>query len=147
MPRSHSVISRVRRAAVDAVVAAPLLSKLRVQSTAGLKAAAPRRHIDPHLARHPSNYGFSFSRPAPWQVRLRTALETHAPISARPLYRRLMSKVTRIPMAYYLEEPYFRGVFGGGPFEISPFVHVDRIRDPAILSRALTVELILTGRF
>lgn len=110
--------------------------------------AALIRRADPALAKYPSVYGHPFSGPIPWRVRLRNAALVNSVYFPNRLVRVLKSRgKTPAQLPWHLQPSYLREVVDLRSLEVSSFVHVDRIRAPSLLSRALTVELLLTNRF
>jgi hypothetical protein len=110
--------------------------------------AALIRRIDPALARYPSVYGHSFEGSIPLKVRLRTLGIVQLSVLLEPLAR--FVKRRRQPRGvahpWYLSEPYLRTLLDLDSLEIARHVHVDRIKGSSMLSRVLTVELLLRDR-
>jgi len=109
--------------------------------------AALIRRCDPALARYPSVYGHDFTGPVPLAARLRSLGIAHLSVPLEPIVR-LARRYRQRPsgeLPWYLSEPYRRAVLGDGPLAISEFVCLERIRGASMLSRALTVELLLRG--
>jgi len=110
--------------------------------------AALIRRADPRLAAYPSVYGHSFAGPIPWKVRFKNAAMVNSLYLPKPLVRALKTR-GRIPgkMPWYLQKRYVGDIVDLKALEISRFIHVDQIKSPSMLSRALTVELLLADRF
>ena len=110
--------------------------------------AALIRRADPELAKYPSAYGHSFAGPIPWKIRARNAAIVNSVYLPNPLVRALKGRGrTPSDLPWYLKERHLREVVDPGALEVSGFIRVERIRNPSLLSRALTVELLLQNRF
>lgn len=103
---------------------------------------------DPQIAAMPSSYGYSFSEGPPMLARWRTNAKHAIPTVLRPhLYRLRARRRQRAPRPYYLQRDYLRVVFPDGCPHLSPLLDLDAERDTGILSRAYTLEMLLSGRF
>jgi asparagine synthase (glutamine-hydrolysing) len=107
------------------------------------------RRLDPRLARYPSAYGFNFCDPRAPQG-WRAAVDRLRRGASRAPWRRGRSPAPAPPpapthqgMPFYLRRDYIDRVVGRRALRIADYVHVERIRDPDALSRALTVEFVL----
>ncbi|HNP35089.1 MAG TPA: hypothetical protein PKK10_04495 [Woeseiaceae bacterium] len=110
--------------------------------------AALIQRADPVLAAVTSAYGHAFSEAPGLKRRLRTSLLRAVPVAARPLMYRLRAKRRQPPdRAIFQRADYLSAIFPDGFPHVRPLVNVNEIKDAAMLSRALTVELILDGRF
>ena len=98
------------------------------------------RRLDPALAAYPSIYGHRFDKPPGLARRLSEFVARHAPPRVRAHF---IARFPSPPRArpYYLGPQFLREIFGAGALAISEYVHIDRIRSPNVLSRALTLEL------
>ncbi|MFZ4535403.1 hypothetical protein [Propionivibrio sp.] len=104
--------------------------------------AALIRAADPALAKYNSAYGINFSDPIPWLYRMRLAGERHLPLSLR-LIKRAHGASKPQAMPYFLEKPYIESIVDLNHLEISEYLDMSKIMNPEILSRALSVELLL----
>lgn len=106
------------------------------------------RLADPKLASYQSAYGFSFSDGPSLQARIREKVKQYTPISIRPLLRRQVARMEQIGrLPFYFQENYLKEVFPDGCPNIEPFLDVTKCADHKLLSRAYTIELILSGQF
>lgn len=109
--------------------------------------AALFRRLDPELARLPTASKRTLSEPMPLRMRLRQELQLRLPVRLRPTARRFLRGRNLEPMPYYLGPAYRHAILGAGELAVSDYLDVDRIRDPHLLNRALTLELILRDQF
>lgn len=102
---------------------------------------------DPQLAAAPSAYGHPFTARMPVKNRLRRKLVRWIPLSLRPVMHRARRRLLAKPgFPFYLEPDFLCEVFPDGVSHVSEYVDLGRVRDAGLLSRALTVELLLDGR-
>ena len=112
--------------------------------------AALIKFIDPALANYPSQYGYNFYDydKIPTKIKMKTFLRYHTPTTLRPFLRaHFWKQGEKVKFPYYLTKDYLNMVFPSSELVISEFVDINKITDPDMLSRALSVELILTGKF
>jgi hypothetical protein len=105
------------------------------------------RLADPGLAGYQSAYGYAFSDGPNLRVRAMELAKQYFPISLRPFTVRQLERFRpkrKIP--FYLQNEYVREIFPNGCPHIEAFLDIDRLANPNRLSRAYTVELILSGR-
>jgi len=105
--------------------------------------AALLRAADPALASYQSDYGHNFAGPPSIARRLKTAAEMHVPFSLRLLKRTRESR-QKGSFPSYLREDFLGEIFGTRPKAIDEFVDIRAITDPLKLSRALSVELLVS---
>ena len=106
------------------------------------------RLADPGLASYQSAYGFSFTDGPTLKARLVQKAKQLTPIAVRPLLHRQKARLKQSrELPFYLEQEYLREIFPDGFPNIKPFVNIGKITDHKILSRAYTVELILSGKY
>jgi asparagine synthase (glutamine-hydrolysing) len=111
------------------------------------------RRLNPALAAVPSSYGHRFSEPLPWMKRARESVERHCRnLVPLPLvfaaYRMLRKKSRYNSSPYCYSERYLNTIIDPKNLLISEYLDLERLRaldDPFVLSRALTVELLLTS--
>jgi asparagine synthase (glutamine-hydrolysing) len=114
----------------------------------GVFEAALIRSIDPHLARYRSAYGFSFSGDIRPLTRIIYFSKVYTPVSLRPFIRKhLWKKGDKRCLPFYLTKEYLARVFPSSELCVSEYACVDRITNPDLLSRILSVELLVTDRF
>lgn len=116
---------------------------------AGKFEAAVIAAIAPNLAKYPSIYGYNFIDLPPLSAMLKDLVMVHTPVSLRPAILNpicsLITKKQEFP--YYLHKNYVDAVLGSGAMRISDYIHLEKIKDPKLFNRALTVELLLKNLF
>ncbi|MEA2064124.1 MAG: hypothetical protein U9P14_10530, partial [Gemmatimonadota bacterium] len=102
----------------------------------------------PKLAEYPSVYGFDFREAPPVKARLKDAIIRHLPVFLRPGLRRFRAKRrSKEVLTYFMQKEYIKTVLDLRNIWISDYVHLDQIKDPNALNRALTVELLVQDVF
>lgn len=139
--RAHALVPYAEAAIVDTAGRVPLTYREH-----GVFQAALIGRADPALAAAPSAYGYSPSDGPGLKARIRRRLVRALPLKLRPVMHRVRKRLNPKPMPAYLRSDYLRAVFPDGQPHIDEWVDVQRIRAPDMLSRALTVELLLSGR-
>jgi hypothetical protein len=105
--------------------------------------AALIRRLNPRLAGYDSVYGYDFRGEPPWWARAGNYLVVNAPVAARPALRRLKTLlVGRVGKPFFLRDEYLAAVLPG-PSCAAEFVNLQAIRDPLMMSRSRTVDLVL----
>jgi hypothetical protein len=100
------------------------------------------KRVDPILAGYKSSYGINFSDAIPAKYRFKRMVERHIPLAIRQLKRRISpAGYGHIP--YYMSEEYIKCLMDTNDLQISEFVDINKINNPEILSRALSIELLL----
>jgi asparagine synthase (glutamine-hydrolysing) len=119
--------------------------------------SALMKFIDPDLARYPTSHGidlfynrFKLNAKAKYLITLNTPLWLKAYIRKHFWYQR--SELFRLhgnksELPFFLTGKYLDRIFKTTDFQVSRYVHVDKITDPDVLSRVLTAELVITDRF
>lgn len=102
------------------------------------------RAAAPSLAKYESAYGINFSDQVPLGYRFKRALERQYPLALRVMKRRLESGKQQ-PMPYYFGKEYLDSIVDMKSLAISDHVDVQKIANPEILSRALSIELLLAN--
>jgi hypothetical protein len=112
--------------------------------------AALVKLIDPALSKYPSQYGYSFydyDKVSLW-IKAKTYVRYHVPPGARPYLRaHFKNKDRKHRFPYYLSSEYLETVFSLRQLSISQYIDIDKINDANMLSRVLSVELLMTDRF
>lgn len=112
------------------------------------------RRLHPRLAAYPSSYGHRLCDPPPLARRLRESAERHCR-NLLPLalvfagYRMLRKKNQYNSSPYFYAEPYLRAIVEPDNLRVAEYFDLPKVRaldDPFVLSRLLTVELLLTSR-
>lgn len=107
--------------------------------------------LAPRLAKYPSAYGYNFSN-GPSRRQLATEwLKIQTPVNVRPLIRKVVQIASRFrkesSMPFYLSSDYLAEIFGTDWSHECTLVRPNKIREPGMLSRAMTVELTRRGTF
>ncbi len=140
--RAHALVPYAEPLLVEASYLVPM----RYRDVGRLNAMLIER-ADKKLAAAPSAYGFTFSDGPSLKKRVRQRIVRALPTRVRPLAHRIKKRMARQPeFPFYLNDEFVGRVFPDGVSEITEYIHLDRIRRPDLLSRALTLELLLTGR-
>jgi hypothetical protein len=107
--------------------------------------------IDPIVAKYPSQYGFSFCDydKIPPQIKMKEFIRYHTPITLRPCVRKYWRRknMGKDGYPYYFGKEYLDMIFPSNRLSVSKYIHIDKIDDPNMLSRVLSVELLITDRF
>lgn len=107
--------------------------------------AALIRHIDVELAKYPTVYGFNFCDEVGVSRQLGDLLMRNTPIFIRPFLRRQVRR-HKHHKPYFLQDEYLAGMFCLDKLAINEFVKVRQIEDPNLLSRALSLELLIEDK-
>jgi len=109
---------------------------------------ALNRYVDPGLAKYPSIYGYNFVDPPGWRPKMKEYFKVHTPICLRRFIReKFLHRPSRNGLPPYLSREHLETIFDLKRLEISRYIDIRRIRQLPMLSRALTVELLLTERY
>jgi asparagine synthase (glutamine-hydrolysing) len=101
--------------------------------------AAMIRHFSPRLAAYPTSYGMTLADEPPLRYRLKMLASIHRPVAVRRLTYRMARHGAAPPWLHRdrlckvmdVNLPYMRALF-----------RPDRLRDPEVLNRVLTVEFL-----
>ncbi len=105
------------------------------------------RNTDEGLSKYYSDYGFTFYDKINRKRKIKGFIKRNIPISLRPLIRRKLSKNKNEIKPYYLQDEYLNEIFNLDNLEIYKYINVKQIKDPEVLSRALSIELLITDEF
>ncbi|HEY97623.1 MAG TPA: hypothetical protein G4O16_05520 [Dehalococcoidia bacterium] len=114
------------------------------------------KYIDPDLAKYTSHYGYNFYAPLPIRARLKDYAKLHVPIWLKAFIRKNFWNVNDVkfqlskkqfPLPYYLSTEYRKRIFSNSELMVAEYFDLDKIRDPELLSRVLSAELIISNRF
>ncbi|MBW1791353.1 MAG: hypothetical protein JRJ14_03660 [Deltaproteobacteria bacterium] len=111
--------------------------------------AALIKRIDPHLAKYPSAYGFNFYDPVRWRRKVLKTVRQNLPYFLQPMIpvaQRKM-KAMRFKPPFFFNGEYLQEIFEGKDLGVYQYINIDRIKDPNMLSRVLSVELLIEDRF
>jgi len=115
----------------------------------GVFKAALIRYIDPALAKYPTQNGITFNDfgNIPPRVKISTFIKYHVPIMLRPYIRaHFWNQENKGKFPYYLTKEYLDTIPISPDLAISEYVDIDKIKDPDMFSRVLSVELLLNGK-
>jgi asparagine synthase (glutamine-hydrolysing) len=103
---------------------------------------------DPKLASYTSAYGYAPVDGPGTRAIVKTYLKQRLPRSIRPLvYQKMRGANQHGQPPFYLAPDYLAAVFPDGCPNVAPFIDLQSITNHRVLSRALTLELILSGQF
>jgi asparagine synthase (glutamine-hydrolysing) len=107
--------------------------------------AALIKKIDPRLAKYPSAYGFNFYDPVQPQRKFLSSVREKLPYFLQPVvpvaHRKM--RAMRFQPPFYFHGEYLREIFPGQDLSVNRYVNMERIKDPNMLSRVLSVELVI----
>jgi hypothetical protein len=104
--------------------------------------------VDPKLASYPMEYGYSLADGPGIKTKIKSQIKQRFPISIRPfIYRHFVRAKGDGQMPFYLSKEFLNALFPDGCSHVSPYIDIDKVSNSRLLSRALTLELILSGRF
>lgn len=117
----------------------PIREKLHGRYEAALIYSA-----DSALAQYESSYGYSFCPDAvPWKTNFKNLLIQYTPNEIRPFLRKFRVSRNKKLRPYYDSPDYVGQFFDSKDLLVSEYVHLDKIMDPDVLSRAYTVEYLM----
>lgn len=102
------------------------------------------RAVAPSLAKYQSAYGINFWDQIPLRYRFRRALERQYPLFLRLMKRRLESEKQK-STKYYFNQEYLNNIVCMQSLAIADYVEVQKITDSEVMSRALSVELLISN--
>jgi hypothetical protein len=110
--------------------------------------AAIIKNLDRKLAAFPSCYGYSFSDAVPFKRKVKGALVRNTPVPLRPFLRKRVHKKgefhdTSFP--YFLDGKFLESLGIKRPLKVEELVDLEMVNNPNLMSRILSVELILSG--
>jgi hypothetical protein len=116
----------------------------------GVFQAAVIKLIHPAIAKYPSQYGYNFYdyNNIPLQARIKEFTQFNTPTTLRPYLRaHLWHQWKKGDFPYYLSKEYLDTIFPSRELAISEYIDIDKIIEPKMLSRALSVELLINNKF
>ena len=105
------------------------------------------RSLNPGLAAYDSAYGRNFIDKPGVPERFKNLLELHLPVSLKRHLRRMAYRYASARLPYYLEPDYVSSIGSSGTSCMSDFFDLEEIRDPRMVSRIHTVDLVLSDPF
>ncbi len=112
----------------------------------GFEAALIRR-LNPKLAAYDSAYGYNFSSKPTGVTAVKNSLMLNLPVSAQRFLRKFRYACSRLNMPYYLQQDYIDSVVPADDALLNEYFILDNIRNPLMLSRIQTVNLVLSDPF
>ncbi len=131
----------------EPVFAYPSFSIPFKQKENGVFEAALIRRLNPKLAAYDSAYGYNFSSNPSTMVAFKNSLMQNLPVSAQRSLRKLRYSCSSLNMPYYLQHDYIDSV---GPIDgllTDEYFNLESIRDPLMVSRLQTINLVLSDPF
>jgi len=107
--------------------------------------AALIKFIDPALAKYPSLYGYNFYDEPPLRKKTKETIYFNTPAFIKEI--KIRKQFNSLSLPYYLKDDYISKIFDTKKLEISKYVHLDKITNPGMKSRALSLELLLKDIF
>lgn len=113
--------------------------------------AALIKRIDPHLAKYPSGYGFNFYDPIGWKRKMKENIKETLKFSffIRPMMPHLTTKrmARKYELPYYLQRDYLEEIFNVRDLSVGQYIDLKRVKEPSMLSRVLSLELLFESKF
>ena len=109
--------------------------------------AALIKRLSPRLAAHDSAYGYSFSGKPGLVARLKNSLMLNLPVSLKRRLRKMRYQISGAKMPYYLQQEYIDSIIPADGFVANQYFDMGNIRDPLMLSRLHTINLVLSDPF
>ena len=96
----------------------------------------------PSLARYQSEYGINFAEPISVKYRRRRMLDRQIPLAVRLFAGKHKTK-HGVSNPHYLDNRYLETTFDLKSMAINNYIDPGKINDPELMSRALSIELLL----
>ncbi|RLA39586.1 MAG: hypothetical protein DRR42_27005, partial [Gammaproteobacteria bacterium] len=110
--------------------------------------AALINRASPSLAGYMSEYGYSFADGPGFKAKVLGLAKQMVPQKLRPFLRRQKAKLkSQKKSPFYLTDDFVRKIFPDGCPNIEPFLQVQNQKDYRLLSKALSLEIILSGKY
>jgi hypothetical protein len=105
------------------------------------------RLADPRLVDYMTAYGFALGAGPNLKARIREQVKLYTPMSIRPFLYRQMGRIEKDrSRPFYLADDYLQTIFPDGCPNIESFIDIKGLTDYRLLSRALSLEVLLSGR-
>ena len=140
--RGHALIPLT-----EPIFACPSFTIPFKQKELGVFEAALIKRINPRLAEYESAYGYSFAGKPPLKDVFKNSLAVNLPVSAKRILRKCRYRFSRLNIPYYLQQDYIDTVIPVGGSFINEYFDVKNIRDPFMLSRIQTINLVLSDPY
>ena len=105
------------------------------------------RRLNPKLAAYDSAYGYNFSSNPSTMVAFKNSFTQNIPVSAQRLLRKLRYRCSSLNMPYYLQQDYIDSVVPVEDSLTDEYFNLENIRDPLMVSRLQTINLVLSDPF
>jgi hypothetical protein len=106
------------------------------------------RRLNHRLAAYPSIYGYNFAGKLSLSAIVKNSLAVNTPMSLRPYLRKFRDNlVHQAVKPFYVQQRYLNSLLGPKDRQSREFVNVDILRDPRMISRAYTVDLVMADPF
>lgn len=116
------------------------------------------KFLDPDLAKIRSNYGFNFYDKQPFKSTLIEWFKIHTPLNFKKIVKKIVrTKKNKDNRPFYVENKYVqeslqisdyvKGMLDVKQLAVEEYINFDQVSDPAVVSRALSVELLLKDKF
>jgi hypothetical protein len=110
----------------------------------GFFEAALIRKIDEKIAKFPSLYGFNFYNSVGIKKKFLNTIKRNTPICIRPFLRRNFRSYNYNTLPYYLSDKYLKEIFDSKELYMNNYIKIKEIKNPHVLSRVLSLELLLS---
>ena len=112
--------------------------------------AAIIKALHARIAKYPSQYGYNFydyDKISPY-IRLNRFAQFHTPTTLRPFIRKnFINRRIKGNVPYYLSKSYLDTILTAPRLAVSEYVDIEKIVEIPMLSRVLSVELLLNDAF
>ncbi len=117
------------------------------QKECGIFEAALINQINPKLASYNSAYGHNFSDKLTVKTRIKNSMAVNLPIAIRRPLRQYRYRLLRSQLPFYLHQDYTDSVVPKDGLYMQEYFNFENIRDPLMLSRLHTINLVLSDPF
>ena len=117
------------------------------QKECGIFEAALINQINPKLASYNSAYGHNFSDKPTVKTRIKNSMAVNIPIAMRRTLRQYRYRLLRSQLPIYLHQDYINSVVPKDGLYMQEYFNLENIRDPLMLSRLHTINLVLSDPF
>jgi asparagine synthase (glutamine-hydrolysing) len=111
----------------------------------GVFQAALIREMDTDISKYQSDYGFNFYDKIGLKYKIKDYARVNTPIFLRRIIRKRKRSNTRMP--YFLNQDYLLDIVRFSQLSINKYINVEKINNPEVLSRVLTLELFINNKF
>lgn len=97
-------------------------------------------HINPDLAKYPSDYGYAFNEPVPYFKKFKNNMTIYRPIWLRRNSYAIQHKMRKLQKPETISDRYLGAVLPNGTPHMDHFFNVYQIKDAGLLGRIYTLE-------